>query len=107
MDSEYIPSVRGTQVRTDLTPLHITQPEGTSFTVEGTELRWQNWTMRLGFNYREGPVLYQVTFDDRGTQRDVAYRMSLAEMVVPVPRSRRSTTTGAPPMTSASGGWDS
>ena len=83
VDSEYIPSVRGTQVRTDLTPLHITQPEGTSFTVEGTELRWQNWTMRLGFNYREGPVLYQVTFDDRGTQRDVAYRMSLAEMVVP------------------------
>ena len=39
--------------------------------------------MRLGFNYREGPVIYQVTFDDRGTKRDVAYRMSLAEMVVP------------------------
>ncbi len=83
VDSEYIPSVRGTQVRTDLKPLHIVQPEGTSFTLEGTELRWQNWTMRLGFNYREGPVLYQVAFDDRGTKRDVAYRMSLAEMVVP------------------------
>ncbi len=27
VDSEYIPSVRGTQVRTDLKPLHITQPE--------------------------------------------------------------------------------
>ncbi len=83
VDAEYIPSVRGTQVRTDLKPLHITQPEGTSFTFEGTELKWQNWTMRLGFNYREGPVIYQVTFDDHGTTRDVAYRMSFAEMIVP------------------------
>ena len=82
-DGEYIPSVRGTQVRTDLKPLHITQPEGTSFTVEGAELKWQNWTMRLGFNYREGPVIYQVTFDDRGTVRDIAYRLSFAEMIVP------------------------
>ena len=83
VDAEYIPSIRGTTVRTDLKPLHITQPEGSSFTVEGTELKWQNWTMRLGFNYREGPVIYQVTFDDQGTARDVAYRMSFAEMVVP------------------------
>ena len=83
VDGEYIPSVRGTQVRTDLKPLHITQPEGTSFTVEGAELKWQNWTMRLGFNYREGPVIYQVTFDDRGTVRDIAYRLSFAEMIVP------------------------
>ncbi len=28
--------------------------------------RWQNWSMRLGFNYREGPVIYQVTYDDHG-----------------------------------------
>ncbi len=28
-------------------------------------------------------MLYQVSFDDRGTRREVAYRMSLAEMVVP------------------------
>ena len=83
VDAEYIPSVRGTQVRTDLKPLHITQPDGASFTVEGAELKWQNWTMRLGFNYREGPVIYQVTFDDHGTIRDIAYRMSFAEMVVP------------------------
>ena len=39
--------------------------------------------MRLGFNYREGPVIYQLAFDDDGTKREVAYRMSLAEMVVP------------------------
>ncbi|MEI6253748.1 MAG: primary-amine oxidase, partial [Mycobacteriaceae bacterium] len=83
VDCEYVPSVRGTAVRTDLKPLHITQPEGTSFSLDGSELTWQNWTMRLGFNYREGPVIYQLTFDDNGVKRDVAYRISLAEMVVP------------------------
>lgn len=66
-----------------LEPLSADEPEGASFTVEGAELKWQNWTMRLGFNYREGPVIYQVTFDDHGTVRDIAYRLSFAEMIVP------------------------
>ena len=83
VDGEYDPRVRDTQERTDLKPLEIHQPEGVSFTVDGYELRWQNWSMRLGFNYREGPVIYQVAFDDHGTKRDIAYRMSFAEMVVP------------------------
>lgn len=51
--------------------------------MDGNELKWQDWTVRLGFNYREGPVLYQLAFDDNGTKREVAYRLSLAEMVVP------------------------
>jgi primary-amine oxidase len=83
VNGEYVPGPWTGQRRDDLKPLHITQPEGTSFTVEGTELRWQNWSMRLGFNYREGPVLYQVRYDDHGTVRDIAYRMSFTEMVVP------------------------
>jgi len=83
VDAEYDPRVRGTRQRTDLKPLEITQPEGVSFTVDGNELRWQNWSIRLGFNFREGPVIYQVAFDDQGTKREIAYRMSFAEMVVP------------------------
>lgn len=83
VDCEYVPSVRGGEPRTDLKALHITQPDGPSFTLDGTELKWQDWTLRLGFNYREGPVLYQLAFDDGGTKREVAYRLSLAEMVVP------------------------
>ena len=83
VQAEYIPGVWTGEQRSDVKPLHITQPEGVSFTVEGTELRWQNWSMRLGFNYREGPVIYQVAYDDHGDVRDVAYRMSFAEMVVP------------------------
>jgi primary-amine oxidase len=83
VQGEYIPGVWTGQQRTDLKPLHITQPEGVSFTVEGTLLEWQNWSMRLGFNYREGPVIYQVAYDDHGDVRDIAYRLSFAEMVVP------------------------
>ena len=55
VDGEYVPGPWKGELRTDLKPLHITQPEGASFTLDGTELRWQNWSMRLGFNYREGP----------------------------------------------------
>jgi primary-amine oxidase len=83
VDGEYGADAWKGRHRSDLKPLEITQPEGVSFTLDGTVLRWQNWTMRLGFNYREGPVLYQVTYDDRGRARDIAYRMSFAEMVVP------------------------
>ncbi|TCO32433.1 primary-amine oxidase [Kribbella steppae] len=83
VNGEYVPGPWTGAQRTDLKPLHITQPEGPSFVVDGTELKWQNWTMRLGFNYREGPVIYQVRYDDHGTNRDIAYRMSFAEMVVP------------------------
>lgn len=83
VDAEYAPGPRTGELRDDLKPLHVTQPEGVSFTVDGTELKWQNWTMRLGFNHREGPVIYQLTYDDHGTARDIAYRMSFAEMVVP------------------------
>ena len=47
------------------------------------EVHWQNWSLRLGFNFREGLVLHQVGFNDHGTRREIAYRMSFAEMVVP------------------------
>ena len=83
VDGEYAPALRQQALRDDLKPLHITQPDGGSFTLEGTLLRWQNWTMRLGFNFREGPVIHQVSYNDHGRERDVAYRMSFAEMVVP------------------------
>ncbi|TKV57634.1 primary-amine oxidase [Nakamurella flava] len=81
---EYEPDlVPGQTLRDDIKPLHITQPDGVSFEIDGSEIRWQNWSFRIGFNYREGPVLYQVAYDDHGRRREVAYRMSFAEMIVP------------------------
>ncbi|KAF7516775.1 hypothetical protein G7054_g14024 [Neopestalotiopsis clavispora] len=69
--------------RQDLKPINITQPEGVSFKMNGREIEWQNWKFHIGFNYREGIVLNNVTINDKGTVRPVFYRLSLAEMVVP------------------------
>jgi primary-amine oxidase len=69
--------------RDDVKPIEITQPEGPSFTVDGHAINWQKWHLRIGFTPREGLVLHQVGYDDRGTLRPVIYRASLAEMYVP------------------------
>ncbi len=69
--------------RQDLKPIAITQPEGASFTVEGHEICWQKWRMRIGFTPREGLVLYTVGYEDQGELRPIIYRASLAEMTVP------------------------
>jgi primary-amine oxidase len=79
---EYRPELIPMPLR-ELKPLHISQPEGPSFTLEGHLLSWQNWQLRLGFNYREGLVLHTVGFRDGGRLRPVAHRLSFAEMVVP------------------------
>jgi primary-amine oxidase len=77
---EYAPHlVPGQRLRDDVKPLEVTQPEGVSFTLDGNGLSWQKWTLRIGFNHREGMVLHAVAYDGRA----IAHRMSFAEMVVP------------------------
>lgn len=71
-------AVRGPH-RTTLKPIEITQPEGPSFTLDGYALRWQDWSMRIGFDAREGLSLHQVGVNGR----PVLYRASIPEMVVP------------------------
>jgi len=70
-----------TQWRSDaLKALNITQPDGPSFIVKDNNLvEWQNWSMRVGFNYREGLVLHDVRYQGR----QVMNRGSLVEMAVP------------------------
>ena len=81
---EYAPGlVPGLTPRNDVKPLEITQPDGPSFTLDGNRLGWQKWSMRLGFNFREGLVIHTLTYDDAGRTRKVAHRLSFAEMVVP------------------------
>jgi len=65
--------------RTDLKPIEITQPEGASFTVDGNQITWADWSFRFGFDVREGLTLHQLSIDGR----PVVYRASIAEMVVP------------------------
>jgi primary-amine oxidase len=80
---EYLPRYVPMPLREEPEPLEITQPEGTSFVLDGNEIRWQKWSLRVGFNYREGLVLHTVGYEDGGRVRPVAHRMSFAEMVVP------------------------
>ncbi|MFI9204543.1 primary-amine oxidase [Streptomyces sp. NPDC053048] len=79
----YEPEFTG-PARTDLRPLEITQPEGPSFHLDGPLLTWQNWSLRIDFNAREGLVLHRVTHRDgtAGAERSVLHRASLAEMAV-------------------------
>ncbi|GAA5026586.1 primary-amine oxidase [Microbacterium fluvii] len=65
--------------RETLKPIEITQPEGPSFRVDGHHVQWENWSLRVDFNAREGLVLHDVRFDDR----PVLARASVPEMVVP------------------------
>lgn len=69
--------------REDLRPLDISQPDGPSFSLEGHLLRWQKWQMRVSLHPREGLVLHQIGYEDKGHLRPICYRASLAEMVVP------------------------
>ncbi len=71
------------EVRQDLKPIEVIQPEGTSFQVEGHEISWQKWRFRIGFTPREGLVLHTVTYRDAGRERPILYRASVCDMVVP------------------------
>ncbi len=69
--------------RTGLRPLEIHQPEGTSYTVEGNEIRWMGWSMRVSMEPNDGLVLHEVSLGDDGRTRSILRRASITEMVVP------------------------
>ena len=77
-------------LRQDLKPVEITQPEGTSFSVEDNEIAWQKWRFRMGVDDTEGLVLHRVTYTQDGVERPIIDRASLAEMVVPYGDTRPS-----------------
>ncbi|MEM1299669.1 MAG: primary-amine oxidase [Pseudomonadota bacterium] len=68
-----------TEVRQDLRPINVIQPEGVSFRMDGNLLTWADWELRIGFNAREGMTLHDIRFKGR----PVMYRASIAEMMVP------------------------
>ena len=70
-------------LRDDLRPIAVSQPDGPSFTLDGNLLRWQRWSLRIGWDPYEGLVLHQVGYDDGGRTRSILHRASISEMVVP------------------------
>src|SRR6185312_629368 len=63
--------------------LSITQPDGSSFQINGQDVRWQKWHFRYTMHPREGLVLHTIGYDDDGRVRPILYRAALSEMVVP------------------------
>ncbi len=82
------PLNRTDNMREDVKPLDIVQPEGPSFTVDGFQVQWQKWHVRIGFDAREGLVLHEIGYEDGGRIRPIMHRASMPEMVVPYGDSR-------------------
>ena len=64
--------------------MQVVQPEGASFNIskfseEGSTVNWPKWDFMVGFNQREGMVLYDVHYDGR----PLFYRLSLSDMNIP------------------------
>ncbi|MGH9205870.1 MAG: primary-amine oxidase, partial [Acidimicrobiales bacterium] len=78
----YLPADVG-ELRQDLMPLEISQPDGPSWRVEGNLIRWQRWSMRVTMDPHEGMVLHTVGYEDGDRVRPILYRASVSEMVVP------------------------
>ena len=75
--------IKVSTTRQDLKPLEIIQKEGPSFIVDGKLVKWQNWEFRVGFHVRDGLILHQIGYRDKGKLRPIMHRASMAEMVVP------------------------
>jgi len=65
--------------RTDLRELAITQPDGSSFEVDGYRISWQGFDFRVSIHPVHGLVLHQLSLKDR----PLLYRAALSEMIVP------------------------
>ena len=75
--------IRRAHLRKDLKPIQITQPEGPSFKVDGYKVTWQNWHVTVGYSIREGLVLHDIGYEEKGKLRSIMRRASMPEMVVP------------------------
>lgn len=79
VEPEYLPELQKGPPRGTTKPLQVVQPDGASFHVYGRTVWWEKWRFFIGWNAREGIVLYDLTFDGR----EVFYRLSIPEMYVP------------------------
>ena len=56
-----------TEFRPPSAPLDVVQPAGPGYRVAGNLVTWENWDFRVGFNGREGLVLYTIGYYTSGT----------------------------------------
>ena len=64
-------------------PVEIAAPQGSNISIDGGQVRWDNWSFHIRMDPRPGAVLSLIRYDDHGTQRDIVYELSASEMYVP------------------------
>jgi primary-amine oxidase len=80
-DSELDPGSIGSQ--RSVKPLAQTAAEGGNITLDGSLVRWQNWSFHLRWDIREGVVVSLVHYQDGKRSRSVLYQGHLSEIFVP------------------------
>jgi primary-amine oxidase len=63
--------------------VEIVTPTGSNIHIDASIVHWDNWDFHIRVDQRVGPVLSLVTYDDRGTKRNVLYQVAVSEMFVP------------------------
>ncbi|KHF98565.1 Primary amine oxidase [Gossypium arboreum] len=69
----------------ELKGITVVQPDGPSFTIDGSRVRWANWDFHLSFDARVGPIVSLASIYDTEKQefRRVMYRGFVSELFVP------------------------
>jgi len=66
-----------------LRPLVISQPNGPSYSIRGSEILWDRWRIHFGVHPRRGLEIYDVAIVDGKEMRPVLYRAGLSELMTP------------------------
>ena len=66
-----------------LRPLVVSQPNGPSFSLRGSEILWDRWRIHFGVHPRRGVEIYDVAIVDGTQTRPVLYRAGLSELMTP------------------------
>jgi primary-amine oxidase len=73
----------GTPAARPLRPLVVSQPNGPSFSIRGSEILWDRWRLHFGVHPRRGLEIYDVSIVDGSRTRSVLYRAALSELMTP------------------------
>jgi primary-amine oxidase len=69
--------------RKPINPVEIAAAKGANYSISDGLVRWDNWSFHLRMDRRLGAIASLIKYDDRGTERQVAYQISPSEMFVP------------------------
>ncbi|MDW3651286.1 MAG: hypothetical protein R8P61_29685 [Bacteroidia bacterium] len=64
-------------------PIHISQPMGKGFSLDGHIVEWQKWRFHIKADHRVGMIISTVTYGEGEDRRPILYKGNLSEIFVP------------------------